>query len=428
MSRRAISLSLSLFLLLSLPGQAFLSGFGSDKEKDKDSTPGIWDSIVTSAKDTLKKSEKDEGNKDTPTWGELTDRAGKAMKQFAKDGKGFDIMQKSTKKVKRRYEKLTADEDSALIGHFYDLKQPIDAKARPLRRHEVVHFIKKYMESGWDSRLLKQYYSPDVELAAPYFYLPRCKASYAPEAFECNRGEQKKQVAPQDWLVVYTGEVTAPESGTYRFVGMGDDTIVVRFNKTVVLESGWSIPSRNNMTLGTNRNYQQEITSPASGRVLYQYKETPHWNRNLGGIASGRTFSVEAGKRYPIQILISEIPGNEFGYCLLIEKMGDKTPTCGIIAPGQAPTLNLFRTNDTTPDLEEIAEGLRRDDQDYSVGRTLEAPPFAEDSPIWIARSGKDTTKRSIMERVTADAAEDTAMGRRKARPQKKLPRKPEKP
>ena len=413
MSNRLLIVSLSLFLLSSLPGQAFLSSLGSNK--DKENNTGVWDSIVTSARETLKKSEKDQGNKDTPAWGELTDRAEKAIKQFAKDGKGFDIMQKTKKKVTRQYRKLAADEDSALIGRFYDLKQPMDEKARPLHRQEVVNFIKRYMDAGWDKRLLEQYYSPEVELAAPYFYLPRCKAAYAPEAFDCNKGEQKKKVAPQDWLVVYHGEITPPESGTYRFVGLGDDTIVVRFNKSVVLESGWSIPTRNNMTLGTSRSYQKEITTPESGRALYQYKETPHWNRMLGGIATGTSFTVEAGKSYPIQILISEIPGNEFGYCLLIEKIEGESTPCGIIPPAQSPTLALFRTNDTTPDLDEITADLRQDDKDYTVGRTLEAPPFAVNSPIWTVKPDKNTRKRDFVERVTA-RDEDTAMGRRKAR------------
>ncbi|MBR5879628.1 MAG: hypothetical protein IKY91_08710, partial [Akkermansia sp.] len=222
-------------------------------------------------------------------------------------------------------------------------------------------------------------------------------------------------VMPQDWLVVYTGKVTAPESGTYRFVGMGDDTIVVRFNQEVVLESGWTIPSRNHMALGTSRGYQKEITTPESGRALYQYKATPHWNLNLGGIASGSTFTVEQGMSYPIQILISEIPGNEFGYCLLIEKIENDTQAYGIIAPDKSPTLALFRTNETTPDLEEIAERLKQDGADYSVGKTLEAPPFAEDSPIWEVKSEKDAPRRSLLERATA-ADEDTAMGRRKDR------------
>lgn len=402
---------ITFFLAIAQPSAGFW-GTPDDNKKDE---PGMWGAFVTGAKESLKKFEEDAGNKYTPKWEDIRTSAGEAMDQFAKDGKGFDTMQRAVRKTRRRVQRLAADESSTLTGRFYDLKQPIAPGAQPLSRHSVVSFIKDFMDSGWDMKKLEKYYSPDVNLAAPYFYLPRCKASYAPEAFECNRDAQSRQVKPQDWVVVYTGQVTAPETGTYRFVGMGDDAMVVRFNKEVVLESGWSIPSRNNMTLGTSRDYQRQITSAEGGRAFYQYEETPHWNRMLGGIATGSTFRVEQGKSYPIAILISEIPGNEFGFCLLIEKVADdESPQHGTFAPGKSPVLALFRTNDTTPDLEEIEDNLKQEEADYTVRLPLEAPPFAEDSPIWKVTADKDSEKRGLMERAAASMGdEETAMGRR---------------
>lgn len=399
-------------LAITLPAAGF---WGTPDEKQNDNEPGMWGSFVTGARESLRKFGEDEGNKYTPKWEDIRTSAGEAMDQFARDGKGFDTMQRAVRKTKRRVQRLAADENSTLTGRFYDLKQPVAAGAQPLSRHSVVSFIKEFMDSGWDMRKLEKYYSPEVKLAAPYFYLPRCKASYAPEAFECNREGQSRQVKQQDWVVVYTGQVTAPETGTYRFVGMGDDAMVVRFNKEVVLESGWSIPSRNNMTLGTSTAYQKQITSAEGGRALYQYEETPHWNRMLGGIATGSTFRVEQGKSYPIAILISEIPGNEFGFCLLIEKVADEeSPQYGTFTPGKSPVLALFRTNDTTPDLEEIEENLKQEDADYTVRLPLECPPFAEDSPIWKVSSGQACEKRGLVERAAASMSdEETAMGRR---------------
>ncbi|MBR1981695.1 MAG: hypothetical protein IKA23_02980 [Akkermansia sp.] len=397
-------------LLLTTPAPAFWGICGDADSGDS----GTWGKIVTGARETLKHSARDDGNTDTPRWKDITSSASEAIDQFAKDGKGFDTMQRAVRKTRRHVQRLAADENSTLTGRFYDLKQPVAPGTRPLSRHSVVSFIHDFMASGWDRGKLEQYYSPEMELAAPYFYLPRCKASYAPEAFNCNQGNQKKQVRPQDWVVHYAGIVTAPESGTYRFVGMGDDTIVVRFNEDVVLESGWTIPSRNHMTLGTKRDYQAQITSKSAGCALYQYPSTPHWNNVLGGIASGRTFKVEQGMQYPIEILISEIPGNEFGYCLLIEKVEGESAAHGQFAPGHSPTLALFRTNATTPDLEEIEEALKKDGKDYTVSLPLEVPPFAEDSPIWAVVPAADTEKRNILERTAATVSnEETAMGRR---------------
>lgn len=385
---------------------------GSDKKEGKDKSD--WDKLSEQADKDLKDSEKDKGNADTPSWDEIKDRAGKAMEEFAKDGKGFDIMSR-VKKMKRKVEKLAADETSALTGRFYDLKQPVDKKAKPLRREQVVRFIKNYMDSDWDQEMLDMYYSPNVELVAPYLYLPRCKASYAPKAFRCNEGEQERTVEPMDWLVVYSGKVKAPKTGHFRFVGMGDDAIVVRFDEKVVLESGWSIPSEADMVLGTKRQYQDYISSPKGGCALYQYKETPHWNQQLGGIQTGSKFHVKEGETYPIQIIVSEIPGNEFGFCLLIEELETGKAPTGKYKVGDAPVVHIFRTNETQPDLKEIEEALTKEG-DYRVGCTLEIPPFLEDSPVWEVES--DEERRSIVERAasTMDDEEDTAMGRRKER------------
>lgn len=382
--------------------------FSSDNKKKEKSE---WDKLSEKSDTDLKKSEQDQGNADNFSWDQLKERASKSIDQFAKDGKGFDIMHK----VKRKVEKLAADEDSALTGRFYDLKLPLDEKkAKPLYREKVVQFIRNFMDSDWDPEMLEQYYSPKVELAAPYFYLPRCKASYAPKAFRCNEGEQEKEVKPLAWLVVYSGEVKAPKSGHFRFIGMGDDSLVVRFNKKVVLESGWSIPSKGEMALGTSREYQDFISSPKGGGALYKYEETPHWNSKLGGIQAGQKFHVKEGETYPIEIIISEIPGSEFGFCLLIEELETGKAPTGKYEVGEAPKVSLFRTNETFPDLKEIKEALTKDG-DYRVGKELEIPPYDEEnSPVWKVEA--KGPRRNIVERTAAAMTEDedTAMGRRK--------------
>ncbi len=445
MSKRSLFLVLPLFAALAQPAPAFwddavsaLKATPATKKSTKDKAgktctkeaPGTWDKLVASANEKfssgdnkksnwkkvsskaendLKEAETDKGNADHFSWDQLKERAGKSMEQFANDGKGFDIM----RKLKRKVEKLAADEESALTGRFYDLKQPINDKARPLHREKVVRFIHNFMDSDWDPEMLKNYYSPKVELSAPYFYLPRCKASYAPKAFRCNEGEQECTVEPQDWIVVYSGQVKAPKSGHFRFVGMGDDAIVVRFDKKVVLESGWSIPSKDDMDLGTKRAYQDYISSSKGGCALYKYEETPHWNHVLGGIQTGTKFHVKEGKTYPIDIIISEIPGNEFGFCLLIEELETGKAPTGKYEVGDAPKVALFRTNDTLPDLKEIEEALTKDG-DYRVGKKLEIPPFLEESPIWEVEA--KGSRRNILERAAASMSddEDTAMGRRK--------------
>ena len=306
------------------------------------------------------------------------------------------------------------NEQSALVGRFYDLKQPVDGKSRPLRRQQVVELFRQFDDKKWDSKLFEGYYSPKVKLYAPYFYLPRCKAEYGPEAFQCNEKEGKPRVRPSDWVVIYRGVVTAPESGTFRFAGMGDDVLMVRFNNKLVLESGWSIPTRGSMTLGTDKNYQQEISSRKGGRALYQYKTTPHWNRVLGGIPTGTPFKVQKGKKYPIEILVSEIPGNEFGFCLLLEELkhGKKAPY-GTYEPNESPTLHLFRTNKSLPEPERIKKALTVGGKNYTVNGNMEGPTFRKDSLIWEVDFA-EAEKRGLFDRLfgkITGSDKDTAMG-----------------
>lgn len=360
-------------------------------------------------------------------WGDLWEETQKLERDARELGKqARDIGVQAWKDAQRRWDSLDinhtlqaafgsdVDEQSALVGRFYDLKQPIDGKSRPLHRQQVVELFRQFNNKKWDSKLFEGYYSPKVKLYAPYFYLPRCKAEYGPEAFQCNETAEKPRVRPSDWVVIYRGIVTAPESGTFRFAGMGDDVLMVRFNNKLVLESGWSIPTRGSMTLGTDKSYQREITTRKEGRALYQYKTTPHWNHSLGGILTGTPFKVQKGKKYPIEILVSEIPGNEFGFCLLLEELknSQKTPY-GTYEPDKSPTLHLFRTNQSLPEPDRMRQALTIGGKDYTVGGNMEGPPFRNDSLIWKV-DFEEAEKRGLFDRIFGriiGSDKDTAMG-----------------
>jgi hypothetical protein len=57
------------------------------------------------------------------------------------------------------------------------------------------------------------------------------EATEGPKAFDV-----AKDVQPRMWVVHYKGIVTPPESGTYHFVGGGDDTLFVKFDGKNVLD------------------------------------------------------------------------------------------------------------------------------------------------------------------------------------------------
>ncbi len=365
-------------------------------------------------------------------WGDWLDDAEKTGREWGEKGKEWgketwDKAQTEWGKAKERWDRLDAnyelmqvfggdvDEQSALIGRFYDLKQPIREGAKAVHREGVVQKIREFDGKKWDQSVFADYYSPDVRLYAPYFYLPRCRAAYGPEAFQCHAEQGARTVAPSGWVVVYRGVVTAPETGFFRFVGMGDDTLMVRFDNKLVLESGWSIPTKGDMVLGTKPSYQQELTTNKNKRAFYQYKQTPHWNTVLGGIPTGEVFKVKKGKKYPIEILVSEIPGNEFGFCLLVEKVKSPgTAPRGFFKPGESPVLHLFRTNDSTPDFSAIERALTAGGKDFRVKGFMEGPPFREDSLIWKADYA-EAQQQGLFDSIFGIFRNDnTAMGKRK--------------
>ncbi|MCI7699140.1 MAG: hypothetical protein MSQ05_07110 [Akkermansia sp.] len=269
---------------------------------------------------------------------------------------------------------------SALEGTFYDLKQtksgspsgnPGGAAGRPKTLEALYEFTSK----GWKESTLSKYWQSPTKLYATNFYLPNCNADYAPEAYQC-----KDRVKPSAWVAVYRGRVQAPKTATYRFVGTGDDMLLIRFDNKTVLEAGWCIISqfKNNPNcggLGSNADYRRKAQSGEDkdhkGYQFFTTPDTPYWNQWLGGLTAGSTFEVKQGKSYPIEILITEIPGGQFSFAVLLQEVVKGEPK---------KELELFRTNFSEPNEEELRKLL----QGFVNGK-LECPKYSADSPVWKA-------------------------------------------
>ncbi len=290
---------------------------------------------------------------------------------------------------------------SALTGTFYDLKQKRSGASTGIRPpqgvggqvpdadvpkiHEALHDFMR----NWSEASLRQYYTSETKLYASNFYLPSCKAEYAPAAFQC-----KDRVKPAAWVVVYRGKVRAPKSGKFRFVGTGDDLLAVRFNNKQVLEAGWCIPSTYAKDQGTKagsrgalktehgKAYHQAIKEGKdSGHrdyVIANYDGVGKWNRELGGLTAGTPFEVKEGNTYPIEILISEVPGGAFGFVLLLDEYDEDSKSWKF--PGK--TLDLFRTNFSEPNKQELEDLVRKEN---CLEGPMECPPYNADSLIWVA-------------------------------------------
>ncbi len=265
-----------------------------------------------------------------------------------------------------------------LAGTFYDLKQTTDMKATDMTDSGFREVLKEIVGRGLKERDLANYYKAPSTLYQTKFMIPRMSADLAPAAFDV-----EKFVQPRRWLVVYRGEVKAPQSGRFRFVGAGDDVLLVRFNKRLVFDYGYTLsttgggvatPSQANYDKNKKSDEIREFKrlSPMPVPTInYQYGNTPTINAALGGLAVGPEFQVTAGATYPIEILISEIPGGLFSTALLIEEKGTNYQKD---ATG-SPILPLFRLDGSQPDPEMNGE----------------FPPFAPEGPIWKSTGSSPT-------------------------------------
>ncbi len=230
-------------------------------------------------------------------------------------------------------------------GTFYDLKQTAGRKPTEMDPDKYGALVYEFIQEGWNATVLNKFYRAPSPLYATRFLIPAIPAEEGPKAFDVGR-----DVQPRMWLAWYKGDVIAPESGTFSFVGAGDDVLFVRFRGKTVLGACWNINS-------------EKITK-SLGNYHYKWREP----EQPGGFVKGERVQVEAGKSYPIEILVGEQPGGQFSAIFLIEKEGATYPK----EPGGNPILPVFRMGPAKP---------------FPLGAGQKLPPHSEEGPIWRAES-----------------------------------------
>ena len=236
-----------------------------------------------------------------------------------------------------------------LTGHFYDLKQFKDGKPSKLEEKDYPIELKKFVNSGWNPANLERFFVGPNPLYTTQIFIPSLDASQGPLAFGLGG-----RVQPKMWVVHYQGNVVPTESGTFHFVGVGDDVLVVRFNGRVVLDAGFC----------SLTDHQPSTFYPSVGLKLDP--------KNMGfykGLGKGDPVQVTGGQSYPIDILIGEWPGGQFKVFLMLEKDGVEYEKD---AKGN-PILPIFKLAEST-----VAHP------------STEAPVFAKVGPVWKAEKAKE--------------------------------------
>jgi len=210
-----------------------------------------------------------------------------------------------------------------LKGYFYDLKQTSDRKPTAVKSGgagTVQHYsiLEQFFKNGWDENILDKFYKSKDQMITHQIYIPYMDARIAPQSFGV-----EKEVTPSHWVILYKGTVTAPKDGSFRFIGFADDVLAVRFDGQNVFLGG--------LNLGTIQGYFNSSLNP--------------FNVGRGNVWS-RWFSVQSGKTYPIEVLISEVPGGSFSAWLQIEDRSPSNPYPKRTFPGAESLIAypLFQT------------------------------------------------------------------------------------
>ena len=275
---------------------------------------------------------------------------------------------------------------STLEGTFYDLKKlkngkKSELKGGPENRNAVIEELSKFF-ANWDRAVIDKYYQGEHRLYASSWYLPAASADYGPIAFGVGDPKEKDKTKwecePSAWLSVYRGKVIAPKTGKFRFIGTGDDFLAVRFNGKTVLEAGYFAP-----TFFDKENLKKScISAPAQREAFLEahngyemitsIRGCEMWNRELGGLVAGATFSVKEGDEYNIEIAVADITGDTAGFVLFIDDVTNGKNS-------NAKQYDLFRTCDANPDIDKVLQALK--DADCYIGDNR--IPFNEDSWVW---------------------------------------------
>lgn len=280
--------------------------------------------------------------------------------------------------------------EDMLQGVFYDLKQTRDGRSNKEfstvssngeyisnNLAPTLKVVQSFVNGSWQKKLdingcmnysaLNAYYSPTTPVWISSFYTGDIPSKTAPQAFG-----YPNDVKPNCWICIYSGYVVAPFSGKFRFVGFGDDFLVVRFNQRIVFDYG-----RISATLGAALGTQKRSTLTSStadseksqssknpiervmptinkgesgenfyskNRLVIRSPEYMNDNNDFGsGLANGSVIDVRQGEVLPIEILVGDIGGN-FNYVLFVERLDAN----GMALDQNRPLL-LFRTSEDLP-------------------------------------------------------------------------------
>jgi hypothetical protein len=225
---------------------------------------------------------------------------------------------------------------NSLEGTLYDLKFGPTGRNLGADAAERIAQLQRAFEtldrnwSGAKAMLDSRYRQAELKLYASNIFIPPRNAAEATKAFEC-----EKEIQAPGWLAYYEGSFAPPISGKYRFVGLGDDIMVVAVGGKTVLSTFWP-NSKLNVT-----KFEPDWLPKNAGKTDGQGMLFPP---HAGGRYAGEWLELRKGQAYRIQVAFGESYGGLFSAALLIEQQGVAYPK------GRDTQLPIFMLEPLSPE------------------------------------------------------------------------------
>lgn len=221
----------------------------------------------------------------------------------------------------------------SLKGTLFDLKRSRDGKITYCtteannagKRKDELHKAIGILDNNFDvKKLAQRYFEAGTKLNTNQVYIYKdlktknaIRAEAATSAFADTEG--KPPFDAPGWLVVYTGDITPPETGEYRFVGMGDDVLIVGLDRKTVFYAYWPGEGHGNAVREpAGSNWEPENHTKTDG------KGSGSGGTIQNHLFKGSWMKLQKGRKYKICIAFGEGAGGYAGAILGIEKKGDR--------------------------------------------------------------------------------------------------------
>ncbi len=227
-------------------------------------------------------------------------------------------------------------------GVLYDLKQDRKGKPQAYNASEYFQLVKKFADRKFAESEMRSYFQAPQQMNFTFLAVPLLAADEGPKAFAV-----EKHVQPRGWLVHYTGMVTPPQNGEWRFVGYFDDALAVYVNGEPVLDA-----SRDDLVNLGESKPDMEIRQPFGGKNVLN-----------GRCMAGKWVNLSGA--FKIDILVGERPGGQVGGLLLVEsrkgkykKTSDDLPILPLFTIGKPEKEDLERMKEFSAKIEGQIGGL----------------------------------------------------------------------